>query len=707
LEQLPSSDIGYLVKKQSKFIFAGLLLAIIFFVIYLIFFFTPLYGSYAKVLIRNLTQSPIITAYGEDALLKSESGYSNPLFNYMQILQSGRLASTVYDSLKTKYPQDLELLAVKDRNDWVEKYGKLLLAKVEPSTDVIKIDFQWSDKTHTPEVLEVILDDFRQTNMDIRMSSQKSRTGHMDDELKRISHDLDTVRQQIRQYRVANRTIDLSSEAAGLTNARIDLVKQKEMLKAQAQFDETRKANLARQLGYRSGDTALKATGIGGDPYLIKLSQDLAQVEQRYANLTTSLTTEHPDVQEAQNEINSIREHIRDRENQIIQNAKLPRGAYDETSRAVVGDLVRAQADQIAHHSELRMLENGIQELVARENSIPGKKQGLDVLTKTEESLSIAYASTKQKDMEARMKESQIDDNIVILSVPSQARMISTDALLRAVLMLFFGAVGGFAIGWAKDFIEDSWQDANDIEVSTGQNVLGTLPWLPKKDYQQDTSLEDLLSPELRTAYAQVSNQLLLRSYRENAQVITVLASKAGRVDSRLAYNICATLSRLGKPVVFINTLNSLNRFWPFKLTDLDIVDVVTDLNVSIRKGNPLDSNALGSFLERASHKVNLDGNILTCFSVDKPEIHLHDIVASKGFELLLNELKKHYEFIVIDTPDKAVNDPSVQSLVFLSDASVIITSKNGNRKGLLHLVQQLRLHKQNILGVITRSKTL
>jgi succinoglycan biosynthesis transport protein ExoP len=683
------------------------MMAVVFYAIYLVFFFIPLYGSFAKVLIRNLPQSPVITSYGSDALVKSESGYSNPLFNYMQILQSNRLALAVYEPLKAKYSKDLEALAINNQSDWVEKYGKLLLAKVEPSTDVIKVDFLWNNKAHSSEVLNLLLDAFRQTNMDIRLSSQRVRTGHMDEQLKKIGQDLDAVRQKIKQYRVNNRTIDLESEAAELTRVRIELFKQNQLLKAQAQFDETRKLDLARQLGYSSGNIALKATGIGGDPYLVKLSQDLAQVEQRYAKLTTKLTGEHPDVKEAANEITSLQAHIQERETKIIRDVKLPNAAYDETSRAVVTDLVRAQADQIAHRSELRMIENAIQEIVKRENSIPAKKQGLDELTKTEQSLAIAYASTKEKDLEARIQQSQVDDNIVILSLPSKARLIPTDALLKAILMLFVGALGGYSIGWMKDFIEDRWKDVNDIEVSTGQTVLGTLPWVSEKLFNVTREKGELLSPELRTAYAQVSNQLLLSSYRENAQIITLLSSRLGRLDSSVGYNLCITLCRLGKSVVFINTLDNLKRLYPFKLTELDLVDIVTEINATIRKNDVIATDALDDLLEVSSHKVDIDNNPLICFSIDKPGIHLHDVVGSKGFEFLLGELKKRYEFIIIDTPDKPIHDPALQSLVFLGDASVIIMSQERNRKGLLNLVQQLRKHDKSILGVISRFKAL
>jgi polysaccharide biosynthesis transport protein len=713
LDRSSTQDFSYLVQKQKWFILAGLVLAVLFFALYVLYFFVPLYSSSAKVLIRNIPQSPVVTSFGEDSLVKSESGYSNPLFNYMQILQSNRLARSVYGPLRTKYAKDFDMLGIKNQTDWVEKYSKLMMAKVEPSTDVIKINLKWNDEEHAAEVLDHILKAFRATNLDIRQSSQRKRSKYIDEQLRKVSRELDMVRQQIKHYRLANRTIDLESEAMELTKARIDLLKQNELLKAQAQFDETRKTNLAKQLGYKSGDVALKATGIGGDPYLVQLSQALATAEQRYAKLSAKMTDDHPDVQEARNEINSLRGNIRNREYKIVKNAKLPRGAYDETSRAVAADLVRAQADHIAHRSELRMIENGINSLVQRENTIPGKKQGLDELTKKEQSLAAAYDSTLQKDLETKIKENQIDDNIVILDSPTKGDFVQNDALLKAILMLFFGVFGGFAIGWLKDFIEDRWQDAEEIETLTGQTVLGSIPWLSKKRYQPGI-LTEPPSSELGIAYAQVANQLLLSSYRDDAQVIALVASKIGRTDSRVAYNLCATLSRLGKSVVFINTLHNQNRQLTLQTSNLDLVDVVTEFNAAIRKHVTLEQDTINDLLHQSLRTVDLyetaddvDNNLLVSLNIDKMNIHLHDVVGSKGFELLLSELKHRYEFIIIDTPDTTVQDPAIQSLVIAADATVIITNREASRKGLQRLVKYLKRNDQKILGIITRFKTL
>jgi polysaccharide biosynthesis transport protein len=724
LELSTHKHLSALIQKQRWFILVGFLLSIIFYGFYLIYFFKPLYTSSAKVLVRNVPQSPIVTPFAEEAMVKSESGYSNPLFNYIQILQSDNVARKTYTSLRLYYAKDFEKLAITTQADWVTLYPRLILARVEPSTDVIKVHFNWNNRQHAAGVLRAVLRAFQETNMDIRLESQKKRSHYMDEQLAKLSLQLDTIRYQIRQYRLANNTIDLSSEATELTRARVDLLKQHQLLKAQTTYDEMRKQNLAKQLGVQSGEMALESTAVGGDPYLVKLNQNLALAEQRHARLGAKMTSEHPDMQEVSNEINSLRHHIQMRKQEVLKHTKRQKGSYDPASIAIAMDLVRAQADHLAHESELQVIQQGIRLLSSQENTIPAKQQGLEELTKKERSLAIAFDSMMQKQIEARIKESQVDDNLFVLNTPTQGKLLLNEALSKGLLILLAGLVGGFLGGWLKTYITDCWQRVKNMEHQTGQSILGRVPWIPLQLYEPDRLIASPQS-ESGKAYTRIANQLVLRAYREEVQTIALVASTNNRQDSRVAYNLCTTLCRLNKSVVFIsllinnpvprNTLTGLAKKPELEEKALDLADVVTQFNMSLRKNRPLADEDIEKLFDWSLMPLNFDvagntepnGSSLVCLPTYQSSIQLQDIVGSRGFETLLTELKQRYEFVVIDTPDTAIQEPAIQLLLDVVDASVIVTSRTTGRKGTLTVMKQFQQNNQAVLGVIARSGEL
>ena len=76
-----------IISKEKKLISSCVWTSFALFLIYAVFVFKPSYKTDAKIYIRNIPQYSVSTdTETGDSSVASQSGYSNPLFNIIQIL---------------------------------------------------------------------------------------------------------------------------------------------------------------------------------------------------------------------------------------------------------------------------------------------------------------------------------------------------------------------------------------------------------------------------------------------------------------------------------------------------------------------------------------------------------------------------------------------------------------------------------------------
>lgn len=710
---MKSNNFLFLFQKEKFYIAAGILLGLLVFALYFFAKYIPMYSSSSRVLVRNIPQGSVVTAYGDDQLVKSESGFSNPLFNYMEILHSQKMSDNVYRQLtegengKT-LGQDLDKMHVTSLGDWYGAMGELLESKVEPSTDIIKISFKWNNPKTTDYVFNTILEQFRVTNLEIRKGSLVNRSNYLDEQLVSIGGRLDRIRQEIRNYRLRNRTIDLPIESAQLTGARVDLTKQVDVLKSQIHSDQVRMSNLAQQLGYPNGEVALKAAGVGGDPYLVKLNQELATAVQQEAKLSATQTEQHPERVQAMNEIDSLKKSIQARQSEILGSQELDKASYDIPSQNLATDLARTQAEYLAHKAQLGTLNQGVNHFISKENELPSKQLGLDELKKQEQSLALAYDNVSQKVMESKIKESQVDDNLIVIDPPSKPLPVYKELFVKLAALIILGGLGGFAIGWIQDYIEDRWKNPEEIEERTGESVLGVIPW--ERNIQADPFTSTMMASDSPSAvsYAALANTLMIKAYRENVKTMSFVATSPSRKGSPVSFNVASQLCRLGKSVLLINVNTEDSYHDVSSGSNWNLTQLVTEINTLLWRKNALTTESVLGLLPQSLliRDSGLDSNPLHYLSAQGTTANLYDIIGSNGFQALLSALKERYEFILIDTPAKPFTYPEVQTLLQMADGVIVISGMEANRKRLFAIINKLKTAQVKILGIVARHKS-
>ncbi len=698
-----------LFKHEKKLILTGLIIGLSFFIFYYVFYYTPLYSSTCKIYVKNIAKSDLVTAFEGGGSLVSESGHSNPLYNFYEILKSENMSNKIYPVIKEKFPEDLSVLGVHSEKTFFESYPGLISANVEPSTDVIIFKLMWPNKKHVPIVLNEVLNKFKEENLVIKKTGETQKRKFIDKQTKKIAKKLENVRNKIKNYRQTAGIANIEVETERVISRRIDLEKQAYMLKSQIAYNKRKLEEFSSELNISTAKAALRATGIGTDPYLVNLNQNLAEADQKYAKLRAVFKDKYPEVISVKNQIEKLQNLITNRTAETSAGIKVSRSIYDSPSSEIVTHFALAQAEMVSLQSQLKTLQKDIGQLKKRETKIlPDVQLRLDTLKKKEEVMADAYKNVKEKQLEARIKESEVIDNIIILNAPIKASSSKIFIITRFLGFLLLGGLLGLAAAYLKQALEDKWLDLDEMKILTGHNILGSIPWI--KDFDGE-----ITQNAIDAAYTNISSEITAKAYLNESFIISFISTGKYYTKSVITEAIAKKISEMGKTVLLIDLV-------PKNSDDFDFIDAVKLINKELGEETSSETITNEQIIEnkrfsekthnilKSTIKKQFNNNGVEILNFNKIETNikaenLNNFIAGKGFKYALNILKNHYEFIFINAPHGFILLPEIQTLKKLPEGIVLISSMETGKQELIKFVQNISDSGAKILGIIAREK--
>lgn len=709
-----------LILKEKKIIAAGFMAGLLIFLTYYFFFYTALYTTTTKLYVKNILKPSIVAQYAEPGTIKSESGYSNPLFNLYELIKSEDIAFNVYERVKEQYPKDLGKLGVVSKESFYSAYLGLISSVVIPSTDVLTVNFKWTDRKNAKEVLAIVIDEFRKENLSIRRSLDTEKRIYLEEQTTEIEEKLEKLREEIKDYKIKNELSDANIEAANLIDVRMSLLREVSSLKAQIDYNTKKFIEYAKQLEINDPIVALKSAGVGNDPYLVKLSADLAMAQQNLAMLKTRFTDKYHEVVSLQGQIDELKRNIEERKVATVKNMVLPKTIYDGPATNIVSQFAQVHVEKLSQEVMLKALEKGIDDILKTENELHIKQIGLDNLKKQEEAFAMAYQNIKAKQLEAKIQENEIVDNLLTLMSPADASPFQLTLLTRFVGFLLFGTLSGLGIAYIKQGIEDKWTDIDELKKITGQDILGTIPWLKDENAENAGKIYN-------AAYANIASEIITKASYNNAYILSFISTSIGRNRSVITDNVAKFLANLEKTSIIIdftqnfkqkpditNTVNFIYNIlkkekfgFQRQLTAQELEIINNDVFMDEFWGKFGDS--ISKLLEEAivvtDYEKDGKQSKLYYLGIDNTNVNIKYFVSTNAFSLLLKCLKRKFDFVLINAPHGNFMLPETNFIKKNSEAVAIIATMDSNREKLIKTINLVTESGQKILGIITREK--
>jgi capsular exopolysaccharide synthesis family protein len=269
----------------------------------------------------------------------------------------------------------------------------------------------------------------------------------------------------------------------------------------------------------------------------------------------------------------------------------------------------------------------------------------------------------------------------VQLTAPATAGLspISPRLTFDVLLGLLVGLLGGVLLAWVRDQLDRSIHDLDEVEQSTGQPVLATVP-LVRDPLGASTGVLANAFDVLR-----VSAGIVAGNGSRRAQVVAITSAREGEGKSSTAVGLGRSLVRSGRRVLLIDA-------------DLRRAGLSHQLELVGQRGLTevlRDNWDFSSAVVPGTHDLP---DVLPAGEGDSSPPTLFDSLA---FEELLDTVRHRYDTIVIDTP------PSRQiadGIVIASKCdAVILVARLGlvRRDDLSTIVSRLASPSFRLLGAV------
>lgn len=225
-------------------------------------------------------------------------------------------------------------------------------------------------------------------------------------------------------------------------------------------------------------------------------------------------------------------------------------------------------------------------------------------------------------------------------------------------LNLGLGLVGGLALGLAfaffVAFIDDRVKSSFDIEGVVGLPLIGIIPQIKRMEQADKAQIVvNNADRQVAEAFLTLHSSLRLKDESKNAKCILITSTIPGEGKSFTTTNLALTFAAHGERVIVVDC-------------DLRKPNIHKSFRVENIKG-VIDVCAGTSTLDDAiMHGVQPNFDILPAGGRAKNPTQ---ILNSKGFELMVSDLRKRYDRVFIDTPPLAA----------VSDALIILPLVDGS----------------------------
>ncbi len=225
-------------------------------------------------------------------------------------------------------------------------------------------------------------------------------------------------------------------------------------------------------------------------------------------------------------------------------------------------------------------------------------------------------------------------------------------------LNLGLGVAGGLGLGLAfaffVAFIDDRVKSSFDIEGVVGLPLIGIIPQIKRMDQADKAQIVvNNADRQVAEAFLTLHSSLRLKDESKNAKCILTTSTIPGEGKSFTTTNLALTFAAHGERVVVVDCdLRKPNIHKSFRIENLKgLIDICAGTStiddVVVRGVQPnLDVIPAGGRAKNPTQILN-----------------------SKGFELMLSELRKRYDRVFIDTPPLAA----------VSDALIILPLVDGS----------------------------
>jgi len=431
-------------------------------------------------------KSSLLVKYGREYLAQSEVGSSPPMMSLnqeevinseIQIMKSPDLAARVIETVKigTIYP-DLEKRRPKGMRPIdaaVARFQENLGVEDVKKSSVIQVSFQHEDPQVAANVVNLLVDYFKEKHLQVFSSPQSS---FLEGQVDVFRKKLVASESELQSFKQKNRVYSLDEQRSLLLKQRTDLAS--EMMAARNSIDELqmRLSTLKARTKALTSSNALY-TQTEQDKVIVEAKSKLLALEIAQQELLRKYKEDNKLVVENRKQIQLVKQFLHDQEADIGRKVVTGNAIYQEAQK----DAVKTEADLSAQHAKYATLKVQLGQL-------DGEIRALDLRDKEMQNLK-RELTTNEKNFQVygdKMEEARIIDDMNRLKMANisviQPAQVPTEPIkpkkgLNILLGIVFGTVSGIGVALFAERNSQALASPEIAEKRLSLKVLATIPY--------------------------------------------------------------------------------------------------------------------------------------------------------------------------------------------------------------------------------------
>lgn len=512
---------------------------------------------------------------------------------------------------------------------------------ISKASSIVSVSMTGENKSKMVEFVNTLMDVYVNRGLERKNEVSDNTVEFIDEQLEQTEESLSDAEISLQNFRVTNELTDLSTQSQQVISKIKSLEDRRATLAVDLKYYKRLQTYIQANIDDPSNLVAPSAMGIN-DPLVNRLVLDLVNLGNTKSSQLLTMTEQHPTVMKTEEQILITKRTLLEDLNNIINNTEMNIGEVE---------------------SQLRKAEGQARNLPEKERLLVGYERQFKYNQTT-------YNYLMQRRAEAQiLKASNTADNEIIDYASTQrATRVAPRNAMNLLVAFIIGLLIPALYLFLKDYFNTKIQSRKDIEKVTDFPIIGQI------GHHGGTSplvvIERPKSP-IAESFRSVRTNIDFLTQGKEKSVILVTGDMQSVGKTFNSINIASIYALYGKKTLLLGfDMRKPKLFQEFGLSNT--------IGLSSYLCN---RNSIDEIIQNTRQLDSLD--IITSGPIPPNPAEL---IASEKCNELFEELKKRYDYIIIDTPPLGlVTDAFL--LMKYSDANIYIVRQGVTEKSIFESI--------------------
>ena len=544
--------------------------------------------------------------------------------------------------------QTISVSRISLENAAIMLYNKVSSSEIDKESTLVRITCTDTNIQRADDILNGLLDAYRRSIIEDKNQIAKSTSEFIEDRIGLIHNELSEVEGKMAEFKQSSGLVDIKASSDAY-------IAQSNTARQRTIQAETQYSMIEYLVDYltqnSSGNNLIPTMGGINDAGITSQISNYNQLMMQRNRLAENTSENSPTIQDLDGNLTQMRS-------------------------AILASLKGYSASLSLQVEKAKKEEAG---LMGSLQAVPQKEKKVIDIARQQSIKETLYTYLLNKREETALQLAITEANIRVVEQPFGNRSpIAPRKMVVMLMALIMGFIIPFVYFQLRKFFDTTVHGRKDIEKFTTIPILGEVPHSKADIKDSEIVVEGDKDEILSEAFRLI--RFNMPFLNKDARVIMLTSTMPGEGKTFISGNIAATLGLTGKKVVLVDA--DIRKRTRSRISSMDTKQGLT----SYLSGNVDDVNSL---IVTKSQKCNLD--ILPAGVVAPNPTEL---LMSNRLEQCIEELKKNYDYVVIDNvPAQVVADAGIVNRV--ADLTIYVLRETKVDRRFLPELERLHQEKR------------